>query len=54
MLKFDFKSYTKDWISEKDYLEEYKNKVAELEHQLKAQQTPSNLVNYGTVNIYEK
>lgn len=35
-------------------LEEYKNKVAELEHQLKAQQTPSNLVNYGTVNIYEK
>ena len=35
-------------------LEEYKNRVAELEHQLKAQQSPSNLVNYGTVNIYER
>ena len=35
-------------------LEEYKNKVAELEHKLQAQQNPSNLVNYGTVNIYEK
>lgn len=34
-------------------LEEYKNKVAELEHQLHAQQSGS-LVNYGTVNIYEK
>jgi len=35
-------------------LKEYKNKVAELEHKLRTQQTPSNLVNYGTVNIYEK
>ena len=37
MLKFDFKSYTKDWISEKDYLEEYKNKdkYIEMLHQSK-------------------
>ena len=35
-------------------LEEYKKKVQDLEHQLQAQQTPSSLVNYGTVNIYEK
>lgn len=31
-----------------------KKKLALKEHQLKAQQNPSNLVNYGTVNIYER
>ena len=34
-------------------VEDLKHKVAELEHQLHAQQQTS-LVNYGTVNIYEK
>lgn len=36
-----------------DELMEYKKKVLELERKLQAQQD-SNLVNYGTVNIYEK
>lgn len=44
-------------INEKDKLlseiETYKHKVAALETQLQAQQSGS-LVNYGTVNIYEK
>lgn len=36
-----------------DEILEYKKKIASLEHQLQAQQ-PGSLVNYGTVNIYEK
>lgn len=31
-------------------LEEYKNKVAELEHQLQAQQKSAQIINYGTIN----
>ena len=35
-------------------LHELERQNAELRHQLRARQSPSNLVNYGTVNIYEK
>lgn len=41
-------------IDPKEQIRALKNKLALREQQLKAQQTPSNLVNYGTVNIYEK
>ena len=37
-----------------DELVEMKKEMIKMRRVLEAQQTPSNLVNYGTVNIYEK